>query len=204
MINTGNLYIVSAPSGAGKTSLLKALTEADQGISTSTSTTTREIRNGETDGLDYHFVSISEFNALKEQNDFLESAEVFGNFYGTSKQRVRDSLRSGQDLVLEIDWQGAQQIRKQLPEAISIFILPPSREELANRLKGRGQDNQQIIDKRMAAAIAEISHFNEYDFLVINDDFELALQDLRDIVNAHRLNQKRQSAAHKQLIGALL
>lgn len=200
----GNLFIVSAPSGAGKTSLLKALTAKDDGVFTSVSTTTRLIRKGEVDTVDYHFVSITEFNRLIEQGDFLEHAEVFGNFYGTSKNRLNEALELGDDLVLEIDWQGAQQIREQLPEAISIFILPPSRDELASRLTGRGQDNAEIIEKRMSSAIEEISHYNEYDFLVINDDFDIALNDLESIIIAHRLVQTKQTDANKQLISDLL
>ncbi|MFT5451172.1 MAG: guanylate kinase [Enterobacterales bacterium] len=204
MTTKGNLYIVSAPSGAGKTSLLKALTTKDDAILTSISSTTRLIRKGEVNNVDYHFVSIEEFNRLIEQGDFLEHAEVFGNFYGTSKNRLNEALIQGNDLVLEIDWQGAQQIRERLPEAISIFILPPSRDELANRLTGRGQDNADIIEKRMSSAIEEISHYNEYDFLIINDDFDIALSDLESIIKAHRLVQTKQSDANQQLISDLL
>ncbi|MFT5521190.1 MAG: guanylate kinase [Enterobacterales bacterium] len=200
----GNLYIVSAPSGAGKTSLLKALTTKDDGISTSISTTTRLIRKGEVNGVDYHFVSIEDFHELIQQGDFLEHAEVFGNFYGTSENRLNKALNLGNDLVLEIDWQGAQQIREQLPDAISIFILPPSRDELARRLTGRGQDNPEIIEKRMSSAIEEISHYNEYDFLIINDDFDIALNDLESIIKAHRLVQTKQTNANQQLISDLL
>ena len=204
MTSKGNLYIVSAPSGAGKTSLLKALTTKDDGISTSISTTTRLIRKGEVDGVDYHFVSIENFHELIQQGDFLEHAEVFGNFYGTSENRLNKVLEQGNDLVLEIDWQGAQQIREQLPDAISIFILPPSRDELASRLTGRGQDNPEIIEKRMSSAIEEISHYNEYDFLVINDDFDIALNDLESIIKAYRLVQTKQTDANQQLISDLL
>jgi guanylate kinase len=204
MTTKGNLYIVSAPSGAGKTSLLKALTTKDDGISTSISTTTRIIRKGEVNGVDYHFVSIEEFHELIQQGDFLEHAEVFGNYYGTSENRLNEALELGNDLVLEIDWQGAQQIREQLPDAISIFILPPSRDELASRLTGRGQDNPEIIEQRMSSAIEEISHYNEYDFLVINDDFEIALNDLESIIKAHRLVQTKQTDANQQLISDLL
>lgn len=204
MTTKGNLYIVSAPSGAGKTSLLKALTTKDDGISTSISTTTRLIRKGEVNGVDYHFVSIEDFHELIQQGDFLEHAEVFGNFYGTSENRLNEALNLGNDLVLEIDWQGAQQIREQLPDAISIFILPPSRDELARRLTGRGQDNPEIIEKRMSSAIEEISHYNEYDFLIINDDFDIALNDLESIIKAHRLVQTKQTTANQQLISDLL
>jgi len=204
MSQSGNLYIVSAPSGAGKTSLLKALVTNIEGITTSISTTTRTIRNGEVDGVDYHFANIDEFKAKIEQGDFLEHAEVFGNFYGTSKSRLNDSLQQGLDLILEIDWQGAQQIRQQLPDAISIFILPPSRDELSHRLKGRAQDDEKVINKRMSAAIEEISHYDEYDYLVINDIFENALSDLEDIIKANRLKLAKQALKNDQLIKELL
>jgi len=204
MRNTGNLYIVSAPSGAGKTSLLKALISSVDDISTSISTTTRIIRSGETNGVDYHFVTIDEFTSMTEQGEFLENAEVFGNFYGTSKTHLNQVLETGEDLVLEIDWQGAQQIRKQLPDAISIFILPPSRNELAERLKGRGQDDEQVIQKRMASAMTEISHYDEYDYLIINDDFETALKELQHIIKANRLTQSKQATKNRQLITELL
>ena len=204
MNKTGTLYIVSAPSGAGKTSLLKALMTKTNGIKTSISTTTRPIRPGEVDAVDYHFVSIPEFNTMKDNDEFVEYAEVFGNFYGTSKVRLTESLNSGINLILEIDWQGAQQIRKQLPESISIFILPPSREELEARLKGRGQDDESIIQGRMASAIAEISHYNEYEFIIVNDKFDTALSDLEDIVNTRGLNLSKQSRNYQQLITDLL
>jgi len=204
MSKNGNLYIISAPSGAGKTSLLKALVSKISNFSTAISSTTREIRSGETDGVDYHFVSIEKFLSMVQAGEFLEHAEVFGNFYGTSEKSVRRALEEGQDLVLEIDWQGAQQVRKQLPDAIGIFILPPSRETLAERLKGRAQDDEAVIEKRMAAAIEEISHYNEYDYLVINDVFEEALMDLENIIKSQRLTLSRQSANYKQLIADLL
>ncbi len=204
MNNPGNLFIVSAPSGAGKTSLLKALTSSLTEISTAISTTTRTIRSGETDGVDYHFVSIEKFKTLIEQNEFIEHAEVFGNYYGTSKSRLNELLATGVDLVLEIDWQGAKQVKELIPEATSIFILPPSREALTERLIGRGQDDAQVIEKRMSSAIKEISHYNEFDYLVINDVFEEALVDLKSIVTTNRLNQRRQAAKHQQMIADLL
>ena len=204
MSKNGNLYIISAPSGAGKTSLLKQLVSKISNFSTAISTTTREIRSGEVDGVDYHFVSIEKFLSMVQAGEFLEHAEVFGNFYGTSEKSVRKALEEGQDLVLEIDWQGAQQVRKQLPDAIGIFIVPPSREILAERLKGRAQDDEAVIEKRMAAAIEEISHYNEYDYLVINDVFEEAQMDLVNIIKSQRLTLSRQSANYKQLIADLL
>lgn len=200
----GNLYIVSAPSGAGKTSLLKALTTKIADISTSISTTTRIIRPGEIDGQDYHFVSKEDFTAMIEHNEFIEHANVFGNYYGTSFTSINEVLQTGCDLVLEIDWQGAQQVRKQVADVLSIFILPPSRNELVTRLTGRGQDNAEVIRKRMDAAIAEISHYDEYDYLVINDDFDIALTDLESIIKANRLLLSKQSVTQSQLIAELL
>ena len=204
MNNCGNLYIVSAPSGAGKTSLLKALLSKVENISSSISTTTRAIRPAEVDGSDYHFVSIDEFNSMIKQGEFLEHAEVFGNFYGTSKTRLNDILNSGLDLVLEIDWQGAQQIRKKLPDTLSIFVLPPSRDDLAHRLNNRAQDDPEVIQRRMSSAIEEISHYDEYDYLIINDVFEDALRDLEYIIRANRLSLSRQSSLYKELISELM
>ncbi len=204
MTNLGTLYIVSAPSGAGKTSLLKALSSRVENISFSTSTTTRAKRPSEVDGIDYHFVSVTEFQSMIEQGEFLEHAEVFGNFYGTAKTHINEVLNSGNDLVLEIDWQGAQQIRNKLSDTLSIFILPPSRNELAYRLKGRAQDDEQVIKNRMSAAIEEISHYKEYDYLIINDIFEAALENLENIIRANRLTLSRQSAQYNQLISELM
>jgi guanylate kinase len=204
MNNKGNLYIISAPSGAGKTSLLKALTGKLESLDTSISTTTRKIRSNETDGVDYHFVSIKQFNQLVEQNEFIEHAEVFGNYYGTSKSKLSQSLATGNDLVVEIDWQGAQQVRQHLPDAISIFILPPSQEELAQRLNNRGLDNNEVIANRMAAAIEEISHYNEYDYLVINDVFDKALTELETIICANKLLLPLQKSKYQSLIDDLL
>jgi len=204
MTNLGTLYIVSAPSGAGKTSLLKALSSRVENISFSTSTTTRAKRPSEVDGIDYHFVSVTEFQSMIEQGGFLEHAEVFGNFYGTAKTHINEVLNSGNDLVLEIDWQGAQQIRNKLSDTLSIFILPPSRNELAYRLKGRAQDDEQVIKNRMSAAIEEISHYKEYDYLIINDIFEAALENLENIIRVNRLTLSRQSAQYNQLISELM
>lgn len=197
---TGALFIISAPSGAGKTSLVKALIEKTDDLSVSVSHTTRSMRPGETDGVNYHFVDRDTFVREQQAGDFMEWAEVFGNLYGTSKAEVEKRLAEGCDIILEIDWQGAQQVRQSFPEACSIFILPPSREALQQRLTGRGQDDQATIDKRMAEAISEMSHFGEADFVVLNDDFNVALADLEAIVRTQRLRCGRQ----KQVLGSTL
>jgi len=201
---TGTLFIISAPSGAGKTSLVNALLENSRGIKVSVSYTTRSLRPGEVDGVNYHFVSRETFIARMEQGDFLESAEVFGNFYGTSQDWVKKQLADGIDIILEIDWQGAQQVRRLLPAAVSIFILPPSRKTLLERLQGRGQDDEKIIAKRYAEAVNEMSHYSESDYIVINDDFQQAVNDLAAIVQSQRLRQARQDRVHQQLISELL
>ena len=200
----GTLYVVSAPSGAGKTSLLKAVLARMPELKLSISHTTRQQRPGETDGQDYHFVSIEEFKQMLEQESFLEHAEVFGNYYGTSRVWLEGQLELGHDVVLEIDWQGARQVRKLMPECRSIFILPPSQEELHNRLTGRGQDSEEVIQSRMAAANREIKHYDEYDYLVINDDFELACTELSAIFTARRLRRKSQQVRQKALLDELL
>ena len=178
MATAGVLYIVSAPSGAGKTSLLKAVRSRLPELRVAVSHTTRAARPGENNGQHYHFVSVEEFQNMQEAGGFLEHAQVFGNFYGTSKQAVDTQLALGHKLVLEIDWQGAQQIRKLYPDAVSIFILPPSIEELEKRLKARGQDSEQVIRNRMAEAKSEISHYAEYEYLIINDELEQAIDAL--------------------------
>jgi guanylate kinase len=188
----GNLYIISAPSGAGKTSLVNALIEIMDDLKVSVSHTTRPCRPGEADGVNYHFVAKDRFQTMLNDGAFLESAEVFGNHYGTSQQWVRDTLATGSDVILEIDWQGAQQVRRLMPEATSIFILPPSRKALQERLNNRGQDPADVIAQRMAAAISEMSHFAEADYLVINDSFDTALQELRAILVAGRLTLDKQ------------
>jgi len=204
MTNSGTLYIVSAPSGAGKTSLLKAMITDTDGVRISVSHTTRQQRAGEVDGQDYHFVAVAEFQQMISDGAFLEYAQVFDNYYGTSRQSVQQQLDEGIDVILEIDWQGARQIRQLMPKARSIFILPPSREALAERLQGRGQDDQAVIERRMAAAKEEMSHFNEYDYLVINDDFDVAKQELAAIFIAERQMMTSQTQRHEQLINNLL
>ncbi|MGH8382045.1 guanylate kinase [Pseudomonas sp.] len=202
--SSGTLYIVSAPSGAGKTSLVKALIDADNSIQVSVSHTTRAMRPGEAHGVNYHFVGHTEFKLMIEQGDFLEQAEVFGNFYGTSRSALQQTLDQGHDLILEIDWQGAQQVRKLMPEARSIFILPPTQEALRQRLTNRGQDSDEIIEGRMREAVSEMSHYDEYDFVIINDDFATALEDLKAVFRANRLLQANQQQRHGQLLKQLL
>ncbi|MDX1466377.1 MAG: guanylate kinase [Halomonas sp.] len=200
----GTLFIVSAPSGAGKTSLVRELIESLDGIQVSVSHTTRERREGEVDGVNYHFVEVPSFEAMVEQGDFFEYARVFDNYYGTSRSAVQAMLAAGQDVILEIDWQGARQVRQQLPDAVSVFILPPSREELERRLAGRGTDEHAIIARRMRDAVDEMSHHDEYDYLVINDDFTTALRELQSLVIARRLTRERVSEHHAPLLAALL
>jgi len=188
----GTLFIVSAPSGAGKTSLVQDLVQGDPRIIVSVSHTTRPKRPGEVDGRDYHFVDRERFSVLREQGGFLEYAEVFGQMYGTARSPVRERLAQGRDVILEIDWQGARQVRANLPAALSIFILPPSLQHLEQRLRGRAQDSPQVIERRMREARAEIAHFTEYDFLVVNDDFSLAVKQLHSIFQASRLRREVQ------------
>lgn len=202
--HTGTLYVFSAPSGAGKTSLVKALLEQTQDIGVSVSHTTRSPREGEVDGKDYNFVSQEHFKTLIDQHAFLEHAQVFDNFYGTSQIWVEQELQAGRDVILEIDWQGAEQIRQRMPAMVSVFILPPSREELLKRLTGRGTDEQAVIDRRMQDAVSEMSHYNEFNYLIINDDFETARQELRSIVLARRQRTDIQSQKQQQLLDNLL
>jgi len=201
---TGTLYIFSAPSGAGKTSLVKALIDATPGLVVSVSHTTRAMRPGEEEGVHYHFIDIPTFQQMVEQNQFLEHAQVFDNFYGTSQVAIEHQLAGGLDVILEIDWQGARQVRHRIPGTVSVFILPPSRAELERRLSGRGTDSAEIVARRMRDAVSEMEHFDEYDFLVINDDFPLALADLQSIISSERLRLARQHQAHAELLGELL
>ena len=200
----GRLYIVSAPSGAGKTSLVSALLEADSQVEVSVSHTTRAARPGEQNGVNYHFVSVDEFEAVVANDDFLEYAKVFDNYYGTSRVWLEQRLVAGQDVILEIDWQGAQQVRTLMPEALSVFILPPSKAALRSRLEGRGQDSEEIIARRMSEAESESSHFDEYNYLIVNDQFEQARQELGAIFTANRLEANRQAVKYKEVLADLL
>lgn len=204
MMSKGTLFTVSAPSGAGKTSLVNALLARDGQIRVSVSHTTREKRPGEEEGRDYHFIDHSTFESMVKEKDFLESARVFENFYGTSKAWVEQTLQQGTDVILEIDWQGAQQVKAIMPEAQGIFILPPSREALRDRLQGRGQDDEGVIERRMQEAISEMSHYNESQWLIVNDDFECALADLHGVISAQRLKTGKQQHKYQQLLDDLL
>ncbi|MEJ2214725.1 MAG: guanylate kinase, partial [Gammaproteobacteria bacterium] len=198
------LYIVSAPSGAGKTSLLTELVPLDEQLKLSVSHTTRAPRPGEQDGIHYHFVSVEEFEAEVEKGAFIESANVFGNYYGTSEQSIRNQLAEGFDVILEIDWQGARQVRERVEQSVSIFILPPSVETLRKRLSQRGQDDEQTIERRMKQATDEMSHYPEYDYLVFNDDFKEALDQLAAIFKANRQKIALITAREQEKLGALL
>ncbi len=192
MAESGNLYVISAPSGTGKTTLVKTLVDSLANITVSISHTTRPKRPAEMDGINYYFVDKNEFLRMIEHHDFLEHANVFNNLYGTSRSWVEDTLQRGIDVILEIDWQGAQQIQRLYPDCISIFILPPSLATLSERLTHRNQDHNDIIKKRLADAQETISHVEEYDYVVLNDYFETALNDLKTIVLAGRLLKRRQ------------
>lgn len=200
----GKLYIIAAPSGAGKTSLVKSLIARHSGICVSVSHTTRQPRPGEENGKHYHFIEREAFESLIKQEDFLEYAQVFGNYYGTSKSWVSQALEAGTDVILEIDWQGAQQVREQFTQAISIFILPPSLEALEERLVRRAQDSSEVIKKRLREAQQEMSHHAEFDYIVVNDIFEEASKDLSSIITSERLRQSDQCRRHASLIKDLL
>jgi guanylate kinase len=207
----GNLFILAAPSGAGKSSLIKALLkkhlstdEHNNTMQVSVSHTTRAARPGEVNGVHYHFVNRTEFEALIEEGAFFEHAEVFGNYYGTSKVVIEHTLRQGIDVFLDIDWQGARQVKAQLPDTATIFVAPPSKDELKKRLTERGQDSPEVIEQRMIKAVSEISHYHEFDFVVVNDNFTAALAELDAIVTTRRLRTEKQIIRHQQLFNNLL
>ena len=200
----GTLYIISAPSGAGKTSLVRAIVETLPNVEVSVSHTTRQMRVGEVDGKDYHFVEAGRFQAMVDNGDFLEHATVFGNSYGTSRQHILEQLESGKDVILEIDWQGARQIRQLMSDSISIFIVPPSIPALKERLRGREQDSDDVIEARMREAVNEMTHYPEFDYIVINDEFEQARDELAAIFVCHRMRLERQQQSHAELLAGLL
>ncbi|MGE5471727.1 MAG: guanylate kinase [Bacteroidota bacterium] len=200
----GNLYVVAAPSGAGKTTLVRMLLASEPEVHLSISFTTRAPRPGEENGREYHFVDEATFRAMIERQEFLEWAEVHGNFYGTSKKWIADRLAADADVLLEIDWQGAQQVRQLFPQAIGIFILPPSMAELERRLTGRGTDAADVIARRLAAAQAEMRHVGEFDYVIINNQLEEALLDLRAVVRASRLQFAAQAARHAALFDRMI
>ena len=204
MTTKGTLFTISAPSGAGKTSLVSALLDCCVDIQVSVSHTTRPIRPGETDAVNYHFVDDKHFLGMLERTEFLEHARVFGNLYGTSQLWVEQQLAEGIDVILEIDWQGAEQIKRQMPDSQSIFILPPSRAALEQRLTSRGQDDSEVIAQRMSEAVEEMSHYVESDFLVINSDFDLALKEIHAVVLSRRLRTRNQLPALSDLLNDLL
>lgn len=200
----GNLLVVAAPSGAGKTSLVRALVADDSKVLVSVSHTTRAPRPGEVDGSDYHFITATHFRELIDQDRLLEHALVHGNYYGTDRATVDAALAGGHDVILEIDWQGARQIRERFPACVGVFILPPSREALLERLRKRGQDSAEVIDRRITNARGEIAHATEFDYLIVNDRFEDALADLRAILRALRLSMRIQGPAQDGLMQQLL
>lgn len=200
----GSLFVIAAPSGAGKTSLVQALMAEVPGLAFSVSHTTRAPRPGEVDGRDYHFVDSATFQRMVTEGAFLEHAEVFGRSYGTSRGAVAGRLAAGEDLILEIDWQGAQQVRQAIPECVSVFILPPSREELARRLRGRATDASEVIAHRLALAVEEMRHYAEFDHLVVNDVFDQALAELQAVVRASRCRTPVQAARRGALLADLL
>lgn len=202
-MNSNCLFTISAPSGAGKTSLVKALLEKNSEISVSVSHATRDKRPGEQDGKDYHFISIEQFEQMVTADAFLEHAKVFDNYYGTSQQAAEDLLQLGRHVILEIDWQGARQVKQKKPDTVAIFILPPSRSELRQRLMGRATDNESIIDRRMKEADREMSHYSDAEFLVINDNFDMALYDLECIIHTQSMRLERQKIKFPHLIESI-
>ncbi len=202
--NSGRqVFMVVAPSGAGKSSLVNALLANDAGICLSVSCTTRPPRPGEVDGREYHFIDVAEFQRRKSQGEFLESAEVHGNFYATSRREIENRLVQGQDVLLEIDWQGARQVKAHFPDAVGVFILPPSIDALDDRLHKRGQDSPSVIKRRLLAAGSEIARAPEFDYIIINQDFDVALAQLKAVVTATRLRYEAQAARHHELFAQL-
>ena len=202
-MNTGTLYIISAPSGAGKTSMISKLLESLSDAEMAVSHTTRQAREGEVDGKHYHFVTKDKFLDGVMQHEFLENAEVFGNYYGTSKKSVEGILKKGIDVILEIDWQGAEQVRGLMPDALSIFILPPSKTELERRLRGRGTDSDDVIAKRLGQSCADITHYDEFDYVVINDNFDESVKQLESIFHANRATLEKHIQKNQALIDEL-
>ncbi len=204
MDSHGQLFILSAPSGAGKTSLVAALVKAMPRVAVSISYTTRLMRPGEIDGVNYYFVEKPTFMEMLRDGAFLEHAEVFGHLYGTSREVVNRTLAHGLDVILEIDWQGARQIRRSMPDCLSIFILPPSRQALESRLRQRGQDLDEVIARRLQEAVSEMSHYHEFDYVIVNDEFERALADLQAIFRTRRLRRENQQLELTELLRELL
>ena len=200
----GHLFVISAPSGAGKTSLISALAESDCSLTVSISHTTRPRRAAETEGVHYYFVAPETFAAMRARDEFLECADVFGHAYGTSRRAVIDAVEAGRDVILEIDWQGAAQVRERWPAAVAIFVLPPSRDALVARLRSRGQDRPDVIAARTAQAVTEMSHHGDFDHVVVNDDFAAAVAALQEIVRATRVGRPLTPANHGALIAELL
>ncbi len=200
----GTLYIIAAPSGAGKSSIVRALLARDPGLRLSVSYTSRPARPAEVQGRDYHFIDAAEFEAMVAAGDFFEYARVHGDWKGTARQAVAPLLAEGRDVLLEIDWQGARQVRAKVPEAISVFILPPSKAALEERMRKRGQDSEAVIRRRLAAAREEMRHYDEFDYVVINDVFDTAVDEICCILTASRLRQRVQAAHHAALVATLL
>ena len=203
-MSAGNLFVVAAPSGAGKTTLVRHLLERDATVHLSISFTTRAPRAGEENGREYHFIDVLTFQKMVAAGEFLEWAEVHGNYYGTSQRWISEQLANGRDILLEIDWQGAQQVRSLFPEMLGIFVLPPSLTELAQRLSGRGTDSADVVERRLAAAREEMRHVGEFDYVIINDQLSQAIDDLSAIVHSARLGLARQQARHSRLFADLL
>ena len=204
MAAKGTLYVISAASGAGKTSLVSAVLKQLSDIEVSVSHTTRQAREGEVDGVNYHFISTDVFEGMVSSGDFFEHATVFGNMYGTSRQHIQEQLLKGKDVILEIDWQGARQIRQLVNDCKSIYIAPPSITVLRERLNSRGQDDETVIDKRMREAVSEMSHYAEFEYLVINDDFDTAREELAAIILGNRMSFEHQQQKHAELLAELL